>query len=100
MWTERQIFAITKKHSDEVTITNNTVKCRPSRLMHWWNRFINSSYYDDMIDDTAVLYSEILSLRLCKSAGRVWDSLIFKLPHKKESEAERSGERDGQEMSL
>ena len=54
----------------------------------------------DMTGDTAVLYSEILSLRLCKSAERVWDSLIFKRPHKMKSEAERSGERDGQEMSL
>jgi hypothetical protein len=48
----------------------------------------------------AFLSSEILSWRLCTSAERAWDTLIFKQPHKKKSQADRSGERCGQEMSL
>jgi hypothetical protein len=53
-----------------------------------------------MAGDTAFLSSEIPSLKLRTSAERVRNTLLFKYPHKNKSQADRSGERAGQEMSL
>jgi hypothetical protein len=47
----------------------------------------------------ALISSGILCLRLCNSAGRAYKTLLYKQSHEKKSQADRSGERAGQEMS-
>jgi len=70
----------------------------PSRLIHWWIS-LNAFHCADTTGDMAFLSSEILSLRLCQSAERVWNTLLFKWTHKKELQANRSDKQAGQEMS-
>jgi hypothetical protein len=56
------------------------------------NSVHNTSHYADMTDDTALISSEILSLRYCKSAERVSNTLLFRQLHINKSQADSSGE--------
>ena len=52
-----------------------TLSIKTDALM---NSVHNTSHYADMTADMAFLSSENLSMRLCKSAQRVWNSILFK----------------------
>jgi isoprenylcysteine carboxyl methyltransferase (ICMT) family protein YpbQ len=51
-----------------------------------------------MAGGMTLISSEILCLRLCKSAGRAWNTLLYIQPHEKKSQADRPTEQAGQEM--
>jgi hypothetical protein len=76
------------------------VRCRPSSLMHWCTRFKTLSITrSNMAFGMALISLEILCLRLCKSAGRAYKTLLYNQPHENKSQTDRSAERTGQEMS-
>jgi isoprenylcysteine carboxyl methyltransferase (ICMT) family protein YpbQ len=48
------------------------------------NLFHNAANYAETISDIVFISSGILSWRLCKSTERVWNTVLFKLPHNKQ----------------
>jgi hypothetical protein len=53
----------------------------------------------NMADGMALISSGILWFRLRKSAGRAYNTLLYKQSHEKKSQADRSAKRAGQDMS-
>ena len=88
------MFAIIEEQYKEVTLKKNTCQTSSIKTDALTNSIHHTSHYADMTGDTAFISSEILSLRMCKSAERVWNTLLFKQPHKKKSQADRVGELD------
>jgi hypothetical protein len=68
--------------------------------MHWYTRFQTLSIMrSNMADGMALISSGILCLRLCKSAGRAYKTLLYNQPHENKSQTDRSAEPADQEMS-
>lgn len=85
---ERQVFAIISEHYNKVYFLKiMPVRCHPSVLMHWCTWFITFSFtHSNMASDMALISSESLRLRLVRSAGWVWNALLFKEAHKRNHE--------------
>jgi hypothetical protein len=81
MWSESQVFHIIEERYNEVTLKNNVRWISPIKIDVLMNSVDNTFHYVDMTGDMAFLFSEVLSLRLCKSTERVWNTLLFKEPH-------------------
>jgi hypothetical protein len=62
------MFAIIKEHYDKVTLKRNTGQISSIKIDTLMNLVDINLNYVDMTGDMALLSSEILSLRLCKSA--------------------------------
>jgi hypothetical protein len=72
------MFVITEENYDEFTLKSNTRQISSIKIDALMNSVYNTLYYVDMTGDTACVSSENLSLKLCKFAKRVPDTLHLK----------------------
>jgi hypothetical protein len=68
MWIDRQIFAIIDEHDNKVTPKNNAHQISSIKTEALLISFHNTFHCTQRTGDMAFIYSEILSLRLHKSA--------------------------------
>jgi hypothetical protein len=78
MWIERQTFSIIEEHYSEVTFENITCQVSSIKIDALMNSVHSTFHGADLRDSLAFLSSEILSMRFCKSAERVWNTLVLK----------------------
>jgi hypothetical protein len=72
------MLVVFEEHFDEVTLKSSTRQIRSIKIDAPMNSVHITLHYVDMTSDTASVSSEILSLRLCKSAKRVRNTLLLK----------------------
>jgi hypothetical protein len=89
------MFSIFEENYMEINLKNNTRQTSSIKTDALLNSVHNTPHYADMPGHMAFLASQFLSLRLCKSAERVPNTLPLIWPHKKKSKSDRSGEHEG-----
>jgi hypothetical protein len=90
MWIERRMSVTTQVHCTEVTLKNNTRYISSMKI----DALMDSVHNADVTGDMAFPSSGTLSSRLCKSVESVPNTLLFKQPHKNQSQADRTVQRN------